>query len=121
MDKTPTLEEILQTTSDRLFPAEMGAQYVAIDSVDCDGDTPLHVFISGEETANALLLIEHGADVNAIGDMGLTPLHGAIEHKNLAVIDALLKAGARTDIISEFGDSSASLAEKRGLSLNVKI
>ena len=57
MDKTLTLEEILQTTSDRLFPAEMREQLVAIDSIDCDGDTPLHVFIGGEETANVLLLI----------------------------------------------------------------
>jgi ankyrin repeat protein len=121
MNKTLTLEEILQTTSDRLFPAEMGEQYVAIDSVDCDGDTPLHVFIGGEETANALLLIQHGADVNAIGDMGLTPLHVAISHKNMAVVDALLKAGARTDIISEFGDSPASQAEKMGVQLNIAI
>ena len=31
-----------------------------------------------------------------VGDMGTTPLHVAIGQKNQAVIDALLKAGART-------------------------
>jgi uncharacterized protein len=121
MDKTPNLEEILQTASDRLSPQDMGERHIAIDTVDCNGDTALHIFIWGEETANALLLIKRGANVNAVGDMGRTPLHVAIGQKNLTVINALLQAGAKTDIISEFGDSPASQAEKMGIKLNITI
>jgi hypothetical protein len=40
-----TLEEILASTSDVLFPAEIGEHTVAIDSTDSDGDTPLHIMV----------------------------------------------------------------------------
>jgi hypothetical protein len=37
-----TRDEVLQSTSDVLFPAELGEKPVAIDSHNTDGDTPLH-------------------------------------------------------------------------------
>jgi len=40
-----SLEEILQSTADCLFPAELGEQPVTIDSRGCDGDTSLHALI----------------------------------------------------------------------------
>ena len=39
------LQEVLQSASDRLFPAEMGKAKVCLDSTDRDGDNALHVFI----------------------------------------------------------------------------
>jgi ankyrin repeat protein len=50
-------------------------------------------------------LIQAGADVNAVGDMGQTPLHVAISMDNPKMVAALLKAGARDDIRSEFGST----------------
>ena len=75
-----TLNEVLRSKSDNLFPAELGEAPVYIDSTDCDGDTPLHVLIWRGDTDGALLLIKHGAPINAIGDMGETPLHIAIRY-----------------------------------------
>jgi len=112
-----SLQEVLQTTSDNLFPAELGEAKVNIDSVGFDGDTPLHVLIWRGDTAGVLLLISNGAPVDAPGDMGETPLHIAILKNNMEVIEALLKAGARTDIISEFGVTAKDRAQQKGINL----
>lgn len=113
-----SLDEVLQSTSDALFPAQLGNAPVALDSRDCDGDTPLHVLIWRGDIEGALLLIEHGADVNSIGEMGETPLHVAIAKKSNELVWALLRAGARTDIVSEFGQSATVKAREYGVSLD---
>ncbi len=112
-----TLYEVLQSTSECIYPAELGEAMVHIDSTDCDGDTPLHVLIWRRDTAGALLLIENGAPIDAAGDMGETPLHTAISKKDMKVIDALIKAGARTDIVSEFGKTAVERASEEGVTL----
>ncbi|MDP3194787.1 ankyrin repeat domain-containing protein [Tabrizicola sp.] len=108
-----TLEEILASCSDSLFPAGMGSAPVHLHSVDCDGDTPLHVMLWRNDTGAALALIEAGARVNAAGDMSETPLHIAVRQQNLQAVDALLKAGADPDAISEFGESPRKMAMER--------
>jgi uncharacterized protein len=90
---------------------------VDICSTDVDGDTPLHVLLWRKDTVGSLLLIQHGANVNAIGDMGETPLHVAIRQENIKAIQAMLAVGARTDIVSEFGQSPRSLAKEKGLNI----
>ena len=62
-------------------------------------------------------LIDAGANVNVIGDMGETPLHIAIGQANLTIIALLLAAGARTDIRSEFGETAAEKAIRQGKAL----
>jgi len=113
-----TLEDVLQSTSDCLYPAELGERAVTLDSTDCDGDTALHVLIWRTDTSGALLLIESGANVNAIGDMGETPLHIAIRKENQALVRALIAAGAETDIVSEFGSTASALAAEKGIDLS---
>jgi ankyrin repeat protein len=109
-----SVEEILQSTSDALFPADLGNRRVAIDSRGCDGDTPLHVLLWRKDTDGTKLLIAAGADTNAVGDMGETPLHVAVSQELLDVIEALLSAGASPDIRSEFGDTPRERAAARG-------
>lgn len=105
-----TLEDILQSTSDSLFPAELGARRVAVDSRDADGDTPLHVLVRRRDFDGAKQLIAAGANPNAVGDMGETPLHVAVRQGAADIVEALVAAGARPDIRSEFGDTPLSLA-----------
>ncbi len=111
------LEEVLQSASDRMFPAEIGEAKVYLDSRSSDGDTALHIFIFANETENALILIENGIDINAIGDMGNTALHVALCQNNKAIIKALLDANARTDIMSEFGKTALDLARENGITI----
>lgn len=112
-----TLKQLLQSTSDTLFPNEMGKKDIEINTFDCMGDTPLHILINRGNTAGSLLLIENGANVNAIGDMGGTPLHLAIRRKDLAVIGALLNRNAKTNISSEFGKTVLEEAKANGINL----
>lgn len=109
-----TLDQLLSSCSDTLFPAEMGEAPVSIDSRDCDGDTPLHVMLWRKNTYGALLLIEAGADLNAVGDMSETPLHVAVSRGNITVVEALLKSGANPATKSEFGKSAKEMAVELG-------
>jgi len=59
-------------------------------------------------------LIAAGADVNAVGDMGYTPLHVAVSQQSVALVKALLAAGARSDVKSEIGGTAREDALKRG-------
>ena len=109
-----TLDQILASCSDTLFPAEMGEAVVRIDSRDVEGDTPLHVVVSRGDSYAALRLIAAGADVNAVGDMSETPLHVAVNRGDVRVVEALLDAGANPDLVSEFGRSPRAMAKESG-------
>lgn len=109
-----TLEEILQATSDSLFPSELGSKPVLVNSKDSDGDTPLHVMAMRGDVFACQALVDAGAEINAIGDMGQTPLHVAISQGYVEIVELLLAAGAKTDIQSEFGETPAEKANKKG-------
>ncbi|MES1195726.1 MAG: ankyrin repeat domain-containing protein [Steroidobacter sp.] len=114
MKQRRSLQEILQSTSDVLFPAELGERVVTIDSCDVCGDTPLHVMVWRSDLYAVKWLLESGADVNAVGDMDETPLHVAIRKGSVDIIETLLSAGANTTIRSEFNQTSMEAAEAIG-------
>jgi|GEM_PF-1346808 len=114
MRASTTIEALLQSTSDTLFPADMGRRRVDMDSRDCDGDTPLHVLLWRKNTGGAKALIEAGANPNAIGDMGETPLHVAVRSGLPDLVEALLVAGADAEIRSEFGSTPREMGIAQG-------
>ncbi|WPP45819.1 ankyrin repeat domain-containing protein [Pseudomonas sp. AN-1] len=109
-----TLEEILASTSDVLFPAEMGEKAVSISSTDCDGDTPLHVMVWRNDAYAVKVLLEAGANPNAIGDMGETPLHVAVSKENCTIAETLLQADAKVNIRSDFNETAQERAIRKG-------
>ncbi len=115
--KRESLEEILASVSENLFPDKMGAAKVAIDSVDCDGDTPLHILVGRPNRYAVRLLLENGADPNALGDMGETPLHKAVSMEEPDIVRMLLDGGADPDIDCEFGDTPRQRAKARSIEL----
>ncbi|USP80285.1 uncharacterized protein yc1106_07559 [Curvularia clavata] len=52
------------------------------DEPNVDGQTPLHLSARGESMASARILLAHGADVNARGSAGTTPLSWAISNED---------------------------------------
>lgn len=56
------------------------------------------------------LLVERGADVNATGEHGWTPLHGAAYKGVDAVVQYLVDHGARLDVFDEYGQTPLSIA-----------
>jgi ankyrin repeat protein len=56
------------------------------------------------------LLVGLGADVNAAGEHGWTPLHGAAYKGIDAVVDFLVSKGARMEVFDEYGQTPLSIA-----------
>lgn len=109
-----TLDEILASCSDTLFPHKMGKAAVQVNTADVDGDTPLHVLTRRGNTYGIKLLLEAGAQVNAIGDMSETPLHIAVRKGDAEVTALLLGNGADPNIISEFDQTPHAMAQEQG-------
>lgn len=103
------VHQVLASVSDVLFPESLGDRIVSIDSRGTGGDTPLHVVVWRNDLEGAKVLIEAGADVNAIGEMGETPLHVALRLGLAPLGEELIRAGARQDIRSEFGMTAAEI------------
>jgi len=113
-NQKPTLDEVLQSVSDVLFPEELGDEPVDLNSRSADDDTPLHVMAWRRDHRGARLLVEAGADVNAVGDMGETPLHVAVAQQDPEMVRLLLENGARDDVVSEFGKTTRQVAQSGG-------
>lgn len=60
--------------------------------------------VLGREEVLALLL-QAGADVNAVTDRGTHPLHASAEHGNTKITDRLLDAGANVNVANEAGQT----------------
>jgi len=61
--------------------------------------TPMHRFAERGDVENAVVFIEHGADVNALDEeLCSTPLGWAAKYGKLAMAELLLKHGAKKDI-----------------------
>jgi len=104
-----TLEEILQSISGIMFPAEP-EKHIDINCHGYCGDTPLHVMLWNNNNHGAELLIEAGANVNTKGEMDETPLHVALRQKNTKLIKLLLQKGAKDNIKSEFDETPREMA-----------
>jgi len=92
---------------------ELGAD---VNAADQGGTTPLIAAAPDDDwpapTDPKLmaLLIEHGANVNAIGNNGCTALMGASFYGDFEVVKLLLKAGAKVSTADAQGRTAISLA-----------
>lgn len=70
--------------------------------------TALHMAVEKDINPHiALHLIQAGANVNAVDEGGNTPLHYAVEIKNIEIVKAMIKAGADVEI--ENGEQNTAL------------
>jgi len=76
--------------------------------------TPLVKAVLGDQVEMAKFLISKGADVNHVDGNGMTPLlyAASIDFGSPAMIDMLLKAGARTDMKTKEGKTALELARQ---------
>jgi ankyrin repeat protein len=90
---------------------EVGAK---IDEPDGSDTTPLERAVLANEMDIARLLIAHGANVNHVGQTGMTPLlyAASIDFGDSAMIDLLLRSGARPDAVTKEGLTALELAKK---------
>jgi ankyrin repeat protein len=76
--------------------------------------TPLVKAVLGDQVEMAKFLISKGAGVNHVDGNGMTPLlyAASIDFGSPAMIDMLLKAGARTDMKTKEGKTALELARQ---------
>jgi uncharacterized protein len=97
--------------------AELLARGAAVDarSTNSTANTPLHAALAGRgDAAVVRRLVEAGADVNARGGAGWTPLHLAASRGNIPLVDYLLSRGADPRAVADDGRDAATIAESRG-------
>jgi ankyrin repeat protein len=63
------------------------------------------------------VLVDKGADVNAVNDAGMTPMHYAVQRGVDRIIEYLASKGARFDVKNKQGRSPADLARGRTATL----
>lgn len=72
---------------------------------------------SVNDTDNAMAALsdpERTIDVNESAADGTTALHWAVYHENLALVERLIDAGARVDVVNEFGSTPMAEAATTG-------
>ena len=74
---------------------------------DNDGNTPLHLGVTGENPAVVNLLLDAGADIAARNNLGTTPLHMVADNAGAEIVTALLEAGS--DVSARAGDQGTPL------------
>ncbi len=109
-----SVAQILDRLSERIFPAELGNMPVNIHSQEADGDGVLHNLLYGREYYPVRALIEAGADVNLVGNLGYTPLHVASWRNHPEAVETLLDAGANPALRCENGKTPLDIAEENG-------
>ncbi|XP_062607116.1 ankyrin-1-like [Saccostrea cucullata] len=84
-------------------------------SANLSAKTPLHVAIERRLSQVAESLILHGANVNAVDEIGQTPLHIACSQNDIKTVKLLVKEGADIFSHSAHDETPISLAAKNGL------
>jgi ankyrin repeat protein len=74
-----------------------------VNQLNALGEQPIHIAAWKCGPEEILWLLDHGADINSIGDFGMTPLHYAYMAKKIDNVKILLKAGADSTIRCERG------------------
>ena len=74
------------------------------------GDTPLHIMAIWGDVENARTLIEAGAEIDARGEDGFTPLLNAVGQGHVEMVRLLLDSGANPRLATIDGSDAFDLA-----------
>ncbi len=87
---------------------------IDVNQKDWTGDTPLHIATRLGLTAAIRTLANRGANINAVGERGLTALHYAAFQNNVEAVIELNACGADPNIKDEDGAKPMDWAVSAG-------
>jgi ankyrin repeat protein len=101
----------------RIADLERGVSDATVNSHAYDGWTPLHLAAFFGHVDAARLLLDHGAEVNAVSQNALTntPLHAATAGKHADVALLLIEHGADGHTADSGGYTPLQIARQNGL------
>ncbi|HEY6370814.1 MAG TPA: ankyrin repeat domain-containing protein [Candidatus Sulfotelmatobacter sp.] len=111
--KTTAAEEVLRRYNDESLP-DFCDPLTDVNQVGTFGNRPTRLACYRGNMNDIVALVEGGADVNAIGDMGSTPLHEAVEQAHAGAEKFLLDRGAKRDVLKSSDKHGSILPKKRG-------
>jgi len=76
-------------------------------------EAPIHAAVKNEIPELVKLLLQSGANINAINNYGKTPLHIATENSNLKILQLLIKNGADINITDNYGKTAYNIAKDK--------
>lgn len=95
---------------ERTFMDYDGVDIKDVNQLGSGNDSLLHFAAFHSDCKDVELLLKHGANVNAKGDIGLTPLHYAASKGKLDIVKMLIQYGANKNIQNEFGETATDWA-----------
>ena len=101
--------------------AERGDQVAPLGTLISPGHTALHEAVANGHTALIEVLIEYGANIDAMTSNGITPLHAATLYHAQAVVKLLLARGANANMMFANGHTPLHWATIRGYTDSVEL
>lgn len=111
MKKEKTLQEKLNILLSNMQVDDLADTELTGPNVkSCLNNTPLHVAAVRGDIEAIEILLEAGADINAVGEGGYTPLHEAIAQGHVEAVRTFIAHRAAIDIDNEDGSSPYDFA-----------
>jgi len=111
VNNTEAIKALLAAGADPRIPTEQGTTALMLSA---GGGTDIQRARAPEERDQAIetakLLVEHGVDVNAVGQYGWTALHAAAYQGMTDVIEYLVSKGANVNEMDAFGQTPLSIS-----------
>lgn len=102
------------------LPEFQGSRLTSVNQRGGFMSRPLHIAVYRERANEVGLLLAAGADPNAAGEYGETPLQVAITCRNKQIIEQLLQAGARCSVKDEKGRDAYATADVVGFQVQLE-
>ena len=114
-----TLEEILSDVA--ISPGFGKVGKIDVDSRGDKGQSPLHWMATLGDAVGISLLVEAGANINAMDIKGNTPLHEAVMCRQTSAVRLLIEQGADALLKNEAGFTPLDIAKSDGFGPTVDI
>ena len=92
------------------LPEYTGVTITDVNQLSLFGDHPINVAATRGSIDELGVLLANGANLNASGEHGYTPLHNAVEQGKKAAVQWLMENGADVSLKNDNGETPESLA-----------